>query len=98
MGDLVDVLEIVESVSDWSKLGMTLGLLYHPTLTDIETYRRGKPEDCKKDMLSAWLQRKDNVGQAIQGVLLDEIRRDEALTHFNSWAVLLVKTVNQTNE
>ena len=63
MGDLVDVLEIVESVSDWSKLGMTLGLLYHPTLTDIETYRRGKPEDCKKDMLSAWLQRKDNVSQ-----------------------------------
>ena len=60
----MDVLEVVESVSDWSKLGMTLGLLYHPTLTDIETYRRGKPEDCKKDMLSAWLQRKDNVSQS----------------------------------
>ena len=59
----MDVLEIVESVSDWSKLGMTLGLLYHPTLTDIETYRRGKPEECKKDMLLAWLQYKDNVSQ-----------------------------------
>ena len=63
MGDLVDVLEIVESVSDWSRLGMTLGLLYHPTLTDIETYRHFQVKDCKKDMLLAWLQRKDNVLQ-----------------------------------
>ena len=62
-GDLVNVLEVVESINDWSKLGMTLGLLYHPTLTDIETYRRGKPDNCKKDMLLAWLQRKDNVLQ-----------------------------------
>ena len=59
----MDVLEIVESVSDWSRLGMTLGLLYHPTLTDIETYRHFQVKDCKKDMLLAWLQRKDNVLQ-----------------------------------
>ena len=59
----MDVLEIVESVSDWSRLGMTLGLLYHPTLTDIETFRHFQVKDCKKDMLLAWLQRKDNVLQ-----------------------------------
>ena len=37
MRDLVNVLEVVECVSDWKRLGLNLGLLYHPTLTDIET-------------------------------------------------------------
>ena len=41
------MLEVVESVSDWKRLGLTLGLLYQPTLTDIETYRRGKPDECR---------------------------------------------------
>ena len=59
----MSVLEVVECVSDWKILGLNLGLLYHPTLTDIETYRHHKPEDCKKDMLLAWLQQKDNVTQ-----------------------------------
>ena len=59
----MDVLEVVESVSDWKRLGLTLGLLYQPTLTDIETYRRGKPDECRIDMLSAWLQQQDNVTQ-----------------------------------
>ena len=59
----MDVLEIVEHVHDWSKLGMILVLLYQPTLTDIETHRRGKLDDCKKDMLSAWLTQRDNVSQ-----------------------------------
>ena len=63
LGDLVDVLEVVESVSDWKKLGMKLGLLYQPTLTDIESHRRGKPDECRLDMLSAWLQQQDNVAQ-----------------------------------
>ena len=59
----MDVLEIVQGVSDWKRLGLTLGLLYHPTLTDIETYRRGKPIECKIDMFSSWLQQHDNVLQ-----------------------------------
>ena len=63
MGDLVDVLEVVQNVSDWKRLGLTLGLLLKPTLTDIETHRHYKAEDCMIDMLSAWLQRKDNVSQ-----------------------------------
>ena len=63
MGDFASVLEVVENVIDWKRLGATLGLYYDPTLTDIETYRLRKPEECKKDMLSAWLQRKDNVSE-----------------------------------
>ena len=59
----MDVLEVVQNVGDWKRLGLTLGLLVKPTLTDIETYRRGKPEDCKIDMLSAWLEQQDNVSQ-----------------------------------
>ena len=58
----MDVLEVVESVSDWKRLGLIMGLLY-ATLADIETYRHYKPEDCKIDMLSAWLQQQDNVSQ-----------------------------------
>ena len=61
MGDLDRVLEVVECVSDWKRLGVTLGLLYRPTLTDIETYRREKPAECIKDMLSDWLLQKDDV-------------------------------------
>ena len=62
-GDLVDVLEVVDSVSDWKRLGLTLGLLYQPILTSIETFRHYKPDDCKIDMISAWLQQQDNVSQ-----------------------------------
>ena len=71
----MDVLEVVESVSDWKRLGLTLGLLYQPTLTDIETYRRGKPDDCRIDMLSAWLQQKDNIGVPSWSVLREALKR-----------------------
>ena len=54
------MLEFVESVSDWKTLGLKLGLRY-PTLTDIETHRHYKAEDCLKDMLLAWLQQQDDV-------------------------------------
>ena len=56
-------MEVVEGVSDWKKLGINLGLLYQPTLTDIESHRRGKPDECRLDMVSAWLQQQDNVAQ-----------------------------------
>ena len=59
----MDVLEVVQNISDWKRLGLTLGLLLKPTLTDIETHRHYKPEDCKIDMLSAWLEQQDNVSQ-----------------------------------
>ena len=71
----MDVLEVVESVSDWKRLGLTLGLLYQPILTDIETYRRGKPDECRIDMLSAWLQQQDNVGVPSWSVLRAALKR-----------------------
>ena len=61
-GDLVDVLEVVDSVIDWKRLGLTLGLLHH-TLTVIESRRRGEPSECMIDMLSAWLMEQDYVSQ-----------------------------------
>ena len=58
----MDVLEIVHKVTDWKRLGVDLGLHYQPTLTDIEL-RHCKSDDCKMDMLSAWLKQQDNVSQ-----------------------------------
>ena len=62
VNDLCDVLAVIHDLNDWKDLGLQLGLLY-PTLTDIETFRRGKPNECKIDMLSVWLLQQDNVSQ-----------------------------------
>ena len=59
----MDVLEVVDSVSDWKRLGLTLGLLYC-TLTRIEQNRHFQQDDCIKDMLTAWLDQQDNVSQS----------------------------------
>ena len=56
------MLRVVHHVTDWKRLSLELGLHY-PTLTDIETHRREKPDGCKMDMLSAWLNQRDNVSQ-----------------------------------
>ena len=60
--DLCDVLAVIRDLNDWKDLGLQLGLLYS-TLNDLETYRHYKPSECRIDMLSAWLQQKDNVLQ-----------------------------------
>ena len=69
------MLEVVDSVSDWKKPGLTLGLLYQPTLTDIEAYRRGKPDECRMDMISAWVQQQDNVNNPSWSVLRAALQR-----------------------
>ena len=71
--DLCDVLNVIRDLDDWKDLGLQLGLLY-PSLIDIETYRRGKPSECRIDMLSAWLQQRDNVSQ--KGVPSWSVLRD----------------------
>ena len=58
----MDVLAVIPDLNDWKDLGLQLGLL-NSILTDIKTYRRGKPSECRIDMLSAWLQQQDNVSQ-----------------------------------
>ena len=59
---LVDVMDSLESVNGWLSLGLRLGLL-HPTLKKIETNNHGQVEQCKTDMIAAWLNRQDNVLQ-----------------------------------
>ena len=39
-----------------------MGLLY-PTLDAIKTNNRGQVEQCKTDMLAAWLRKEDNVSK-----------------------------------
>ena len=60
--DLGDVSEAVHDLTDWKRFGLQLGLSY-PTLTKIEDYRHHKPDVCKMDMLSAWLNQQDDVLQ-----------------------------------
>lgn len=61
MEDLLDVLEIVEGVPDWKRLGLALGLYNSPTLTNIEQHRQKDTNQCLQDMLSAWFEHKDKV-------------------------------------
>ena len=57
------MLEVVHGVNNWKRLGLELGLHYQPTLINIETHRREKPDDCKMEMLSSWLNQWDSVSQ-----------------------------------
>ena len=44
----------------WQSLGLELGLLF-PTLSRIKKEQHELIDECKTEMLSAWLQQKDNV-------------------------------------
>ena len=61
-GDLVDVLAVVRDINNWKELGLQLGLLY-PSLERIDLEQRGRITFCIMGMLSAWLQRQDNVSK-----------------------------------
>ena len=52
--DLVPVLRAIISVVDWHSLGLELGLEKYQ-LDIIDHDNRGKVEDCKKTMISLWL-------------------------------------------
>ena len=58
--DLFKVQVNLKCVVHWKKLGLALGLLY-PTLKKIEIAQRDNVDDCKMEMLAAWLQQQDNV-------------------------------------
>ena len=60
--DLFEVKMFLKNLVDWQSLGLALGLLY-PTLKMIAKEQRGDIEECKMEMLAAWLQQKDNVPQ-----------------------------------
>ena len=46
----------------------------------------------------SWMSNRSVSGRIIEGILLDQAGGDETLIHFHTRAMLLVKTVNQTNE
>ena len=50
----------ITKVVQWTPLGLALGLDYS-TLQRIEREKMGRIEECKMEMLSAWLQQKDDV-------------------------------------
>ena len=55
--DLVKLLRdpVVQNFNKWEELGLELELDYS-CLENIRTYRRDKTDDCKRDMLSTWLE------------------------------------------
>ena len=61
IGDLCGVLESLHGLTDWKRLGLVLGLLY-PTLRSIEK-DSDRNDECKMEMLAAWLRQEDNVCQ-----------------------------------
>ena len=58
--DLGQVYFAITKVVQWTSLGLALGLDYS-TLQRIEREKMGRIEECKMEMLSAWLQQKDDV-------------------------------------
>ena len=58
--DLGQVYFAISKVVQWTPLGLALGLDYS-TLQRIELEMMGRIEKCKMEMLSAWLQQKDDV-------------------------------------
>ena len=50
----------ITKVVQWTPLGLALGLDYS-TLQRIEREKMGRIEECKMEILSAWLQQKDDV-------------------------------------
>ena len=58
--DLGQVYFAISKVVQWTPLGLALGLDYS-TLQRIEREKMGRIEECKMEMLSAWLQQKDDV-------------------------------------
>ena len=60
--DLRRVYFAITKVVQWTPLGLALGLDYS-TLQRIEREKMGRIEECKMEMLSAWLQQKDDVAE-----------------------------------
>ena len=50
----------ITKVVRWTLLGLALGLDYS-TLQRIDWEKMGRIEECKMEMLSSWLQQKDDV-------------------------------------
>ena len=60
INDLAEVIKLAKGVVCWKNLGLELGLHY-PTLEKIKIENHYKVDDCKREMLAAWLHQQDNV-------------------------------------
>lgn len=58
--DLGEAFFATANINQWFSLGLALGLHYS-TLEKIDMDKRGKVDDCRRQMLVAWLQQKDDV-------------------------------------
>ena len=88
--DLVKVKKSLRSIVDWKPLGLELGLSY-ATLQCIDRDQYGMIEDCKTEMLAAWLQQMDKVSQygvpswSTLQTALRNIREDELVSEIKLW-------------
>ena len=71
--DLFEVQKLVKQVVNWKDLGLALGLLY-TTLQTIEREQHERKNDCVREMLAAWLQRRDKCGIPSWTVLQTALR------------------------
>ena len=81
ISNLDEVLESVEEIVDWMKLGLKLGVKY-PTLEKIEEEQRGcvQIERCKRKMLAAWLRGGDNAREQTWSTLVDALKRMDKIS------------------
>ena len=77
--NLDEVLESVEEIVDWMKLGLKLGIL-HPTLKKIDQEERGCIERCKREMLAAWLRGDDNAREQTWSTLVDSLKKMDKIS------------------
>ena len=71
------MLAVIQNLINWMELGLQLGLL-HSTLKEIDIEQRSNASRCKIEMLSAWLQKQDNVSKKevpSWSVLRDALKR-----------------------
>ena len=81
IGDLNEVLTMLEPVSKrWMELGLALGLK-EPTLDKIDTDHRGNVCECKLQMLSSWLQWTDDCEATCNWRSLAETLKSPVVNH-----------------
>ena len=74
IADLAEVKRLLKKIVDWKSLGLELGLLY-PSLKNIEVDQHGLVEQCKTEMLAAWLQEQDKASQPSWSTLIAALER-----------------------
>lgn len=64
---------VQDIVTDWKDLGLKLGLI-HPTIEKINQENRGVINDCKREILAAWLKGEDNTKRRRWSTLVDALQ------------------------